>query len=133
MKEQDKLRSYFRELPREEPSENFTFMVMERVKMERVRTNAVYHPIISRQMWLRLLCGVILIFIGALVFRVYFPGNEQVGLLRPIFQFDYSLILKPLQVVSASLMKMPFSFVIALVAISLLLLVDQLYSRFVSR
>lgn len=133
MKEQDKLRSYFRELPREEPSENFTFMVMERVKMERVRTNAVYHPIISRQMWLRLLCGVILIFIGALVFRTYFPGNEQVGLLRPIFQFDYSLILKPLQVVSASLMKMPFSFVIALVAISLLLLVDQLYSRFVSR
>ena len=49
MKEQDKLRDYFRELPREEPSENFTFMVMDRVRKERVKSPAIYQPIISRQ------------------------------------------------------------------------------------
>lgn len=133
MKEQDKLRTYLRELPREEPSENFTFMVMDRVSKESARSKAIYQPIISLQLWWKLFIGILLLFVGAIIFRTYFPGNEQAGLLMPLSQIDYSLFFKPFQSFTASLIKMPLTFVTALVAVSALLLIDQFYNRFETR
>jgi len=134
MKEQDKLRAYLRELPREEPSGNFTFMVMDRVRKESAKPQAIYQPIISRQIWWKLFIGVLLLFVGAVIFRTYFPGNEQPGILtKPLYQLDYSLLLKPFQIISQSLVKMPFAFITALAAVTALLFIDLFYNRFVSR
>ena len=133
MKEQDKLRTFLKELPREEPSGNFTLMVMERVKKENVKSPVIYQPIIGRNLWWKLFTGLILIFVGAIILRTYFPGNEQAGLLQPLSQIDYSLFFKPFQSLSSLLVKMPLTYVIALVSVSALLLIDQLYNRFETR
>ena len=133
MKEQDKLRAYFRELPGEETSENFTFMVMDRVRKENARSQANYEPIISRQIGWKLFAGILLFFMAAVIFRTYFPGNEQPGILKPLYQLDYSSLLKPFQFISESLVKLPFTFVTTLVAVTALLFIDLFYNRFVSR
>lgn len=133
MKEQDKFRTFLKELPREEPSGNFTLMVMERVKKENVKSSAIYQPIIGRNLWWKLFAGMVLIFVGATIFRTYFPGNEQAGLLQPLSQIDYSLFFKPFNSLSALLVKMPLTIVTALVSVSVLLLIDQLYNHFETR
>lgn len=133
MKDQDKLRAYLKELPREEPSANFTLMVMERVKQERVKSPVIYQPIISRHLWGKLFIGMVMLFVGAIVFRTYFPGNEQAGLLKPLTQIDYSIFWKPLQTVSATVAKIPLTYLTALGAVSVLLLIDLFYNRIESR
>lgn len=133
MKEQDKLRTYLKELPREEPSGNFTFMVMERVKKESIKSPLIYQPIIGRNLWWKLFTGLILIFVGAIIFRTYFPGNEQAGLLQPLSQIDYASFFKPFRSFSTLVGKMPLTFVTTLVSVSALLLIDQLYNRFETR
>ena len=130
---QDKLRTYLKELPREEPSDNFTSMVMDRVRMEAAKPTADYQPLINRQTWRILFIGIISIFIGAAIYRSYFPGNENPGLFKPLYQFDYSLFLKPFQLFSESIVRTPVAFVAGLAAVMALILIDHLYSRFASR
>jgi hypothetical protein len=133
MRDQDKLRAYLKELPREEPSDNFTVMVMDRVRMEVATSPTAYQPLINRQSWWKILTGMLLFFIGAVIYRTYFPGNEQVGILQPLFQVDYSFLLRPFQLLSESMVRVPLTFVTGFIAVTALLLVDQLYSRFTSR
>ena len=132
MKHQDKLRTYLKELPREEPSDNFTAMVMDRVRMEAAKSPANYQPLINRQSWRILFSGIILIFIGAAIYHTYFPGNEQPDLFKPLYQIDYSIFLKPFQLMSESIVKMPVAFAGGLAAVTALFLIDHLYSRFAS-
>ena len=133
MKHQDKLRTYLKELPREEPSDNFTTMVMDRVRMEAAKPMADYQPLIYRPIWRILFTGIISFLIGAAIYRTYFPGNEQSGLFKSLYQIDYSIFLKPFQFLSESIVRMPFAFAAGLAAVMALILIDHLYSRFTSR
>jgi hypothetical protein len=133
MEKQDKLRTYLKELPREEPSDNFTFMVMNRVREEAVKSPAEYQPLINRQTWWKLITGLLLVFIGAAIFRTYFPGSEEAGIFQPLYQYDYSLFLRPFQMLSELMARVPLTFVTGLIAITALLFVDQLHGRFASR
>ncbi|MEI6274605.1 MAG: hypothetical protein WCP08_01385 [Prolixibacteraceae bacterium] len=129
MKKQDNLREYMKELPREEPSADFTRLVMQRVRLEAVKSPVVYQPLINARSWRRIFFGMFLFFVGAILLRTFFPGNENPVLTHWIYQIDYSFLLKPFQLLSNALTCMSFQFVGGAAAITILLFADQLYSR----
>jgi hypothetical protein len=133
MKKQDNLRAYMKELPLEEPSADFTGMVMNRVRLEAIKSPVIYQPLISRQMWLKICIGLTLFILGAILLPTWFPGNETPALLQSFYRIDFSILLKPFLLLSNALNKLSLPFVGGILAVSLLLLADQLYTRFIAR
>jgi hypothetical protein len=131
MKKQDTLRNFMKELPREEPSENFTSMVMNRVSLEPKKTPVVYQPLISRQGWRWIAFGVIFLGIGLAIFRNYFPGNEVPSVLQPLYSLDFSILLKPFSYIGQILSRLSPTVLAGMIAVSLLLFADQLHARLV--
>lgn len=133
MKKQDLLIAYLKELPREEPSGNFTQMVMNRVQLETIKSPVVYQSLISKEVWLKVIVVSGLLLLGAILLYFYLPGStNSIGYLS-LPKVDYSFLFKPFVVLSQALNKLSVTFVSVLMAISALLLVDQLYSRFANR
>ena len=133
MKTKDNLRAYMKELPREEPSADFTGMVMNRIRLELIKSPVIYQPLISRQMWLKIYIGLALFIVGSVLLRTWFPGNETPALLQSFYQIDFSILLKPFLLLSNALNKMSLPFIGGILAVSMLLLGDQLYARFIAR
>ena len=133
MKKQDNLGDYMKELPREEPSVNFTRIVMDRVRVEAKKAPVGYPPLISQQVWWKIFIGLTLLVISTIVYRAYFPGNEAPTLLPVFYQVDLSMILKPFQLLSYALSNLSQTVVAGSLAISVLLLTDQLYSHLARR
>jgi len=133
MKKQDNLRAYMKELPREEPSADFTGMVMNRVRLEAIKSSAIYQPLISRQMWLKIYIGLALFILGAVLLRTWFPGNETPALLQSLYRMDFSILLKPFLLLSNAINKLSLPFIGGILAVSLLLLGDHLYAKFIAR
>ena len=67
MKKQDLLIAYLKELPREEPSGNFTQMVMSRVQLETIKSPVVYQPLISKEVWRKVIVVSGLLLLGAVI------------------------------------------------------------------
>ena len=133
METKDNLRAYMKELPREEPSADFTGMVMNRVRLEAIKSAVIYQPLISRQMWLKIYIGLALFILGAVLLLTWFPGNESPALLQSFYRIDFSILLKPLLLLSNALNKLSLPFIGGILAVSLLLLGDQLYAKFIAR
>jgi hypothetical protein len=133
MEMKDNLRAYLKELPQEEPSADFTAIVMNRVRLEAIKSSVIYQPLISRQMWLKICIGLALFILGAVLLRTWFPGNETPALLQSFYRIDFSIFLKPFLLLSNALNKMSLPFVGGILAVSLLLLGDQLYNKFIAR
>jgi hypothetical protein len=129
MRTQDNLGKYMKELPMEEPSFEFTSKVMDRVLVEAKKTPLEYHPLISRQMWLRISVGMILLFIGIALLRTYFPGNENPAGWQSLYRFDLSVVFGPFLNLFREAKIFSVSFAGGLMAFSLLLLADRIYSR----
>lgn len=133
MKKQDPLIAYLKELPREEPSGNFTQMVMNRVQLETIKSPVVYQPLISKEMWKKVIFVSGLLLLGAILLYFYLPAStNSIGYLT-LPKVDYSILFKPFLVLTQALNKLSITFFGILMAISSLLLVDQLYSRFANR
>jgi vacuolar-type H+-ATPase subunit I/STV1 len=133
METKDNLRAYMKELQREEPSADFTGMVMNRVRLEAIKSPVIYQPLISRQMWLKIYIGLALFILGAVLLRTWFPGNEAPALLQSFYRIDFSFLLKPFLFLSNALNKMSLPFIGGILAVSLLLLSDQLYAKYIAR
>ncbi|MCK9410694.1 MAG: hypothetical protein M0Q53_00240 [Prolixibacteraceae bacterium] len=133
MSKQDKLREFMKGLPREEPSQDFTRKVMDRVSLEMKKTSTVYQPLISIHGWLKIAFGLLLLGIGVAILRNYFPGGEAPSVLQPLYSIDFTQFLKPFNLVTKALTNLSPTFLTCLVAISLLLLVDQVSVRFIRR
>jgi hypothetical protein len=133
MKNTDHLSTYLKELPVEEPSVNFTLIVMDRVRLETVKSNVVYQPLISWQVWRRILTGFALLLLGSVLLYSYFPDSSGTSGILSTYKIDSTLILKPLFVLTQALSKLSFTYVAILMAISVLLFFDQIYSRFTDR
>jgi hypothetical protein len=133
MKNKDKLGIYLKEIPLERPSDNFTNLVMDRVRLEPKKSPVLYHPIISGQIWWRVFICIALVSIGTLLLRSYFPGNDSPAFLQSFYQIDFSFVTKPFQLLSNMLNKLPIAVVTGVMAASFLLVIDQIYSRFVVR
>ncbi len=130
MKKQDLLIAYLKELPREEPSGNFTQMVMSRVQLETIKSPVVYQPLISKEVWRKVIVVSGLLLLGAVILFFYLPGSANSTGYFTLPNVDYSIIFKPFMVLTQAFDKLSVTFVGILMAIGSLLLVDQLYSRF---
>jgi vacuolar-type H+-ATPase subunit I/STV1 len=117
----------------EEPSADFTGIVMNRVRLEAIKSSAIYQPLISRQMWLKIYIGLALFILGAVLLRSWFPGNETPALVQSFYRIDFSILLKPFLLLSNALNKLTLPFIGGILAVSLLLLSDQLYAKFIAR
>jgi hypothetical protein len=133
MKKQDPLIAYLRELPREEPPGNFTQMVMSRVQLETIKSPVVYQPLISKEVWWKVIVVSGLLLVGAIILFVYLPGSANSTGYLTLPKVDYSIIFKPFMLLIQAFDKLPVAFYGVLMAISSLLLVDQLYTRFANR
>jgi hypothetical protein len=133
MKKQDNLRAYMKELKLEEPSTDFTRLVMERVRVEIVKSPAVYQPLINKQVWTKIFIGCILFSIGAVLLRSYFPGNDNPALIPSFYQIDFTFILKPFQLLSKAMSGISLNYAGGAAAISMLLIADQFYTRMTDR
>lgn len=133
MKNQDKLGKFIKELPVERPSDNFTRLVMDRVMLEVKESPAPYQPIISKRIWLNFSVGILVVVVGSLLLRSYFPANDQSTILQSLSQIDLSFVNKPYDLISNAMSKLSPAFVTGLAAISLLVLIDQVYTIYFNR
>ncbi|MCX6219700.1 MAG: hypothetical protein NTZ69_01775 [Bacteroidia bacterium] len=133
MKKQDLLIAYLKELPREEPSGNFTQMVMNRVQLETIKSPVVYQSLISKEVWLKVIVVSGLLLLGAVILYFYLPGGTNSTSYLTLPKIDFSILFKPFLVFTQALNKISITFLGVLIAIASLLLVDQLYTRFANR
>jgi hypothetical protein len=129
MRTQDSLGKYMKELPKEEPSFEFTMNVMNRVLAEAKKSPVEYHPLISRQMWMRISIGMILLLVGVTLLRTYFPGNENPVGWQSLYRIDLSAVFGPFLNIFREARNFSVSFAGGLMAFTLLLLADRIYSR----
>jgi hypothetical protein len=132
MKTQDNLFKYMKELPVEAPSADFTMKVMDHIRVEKIKTPAIYQPLISRKMWLKICIGFAIILLGGAILYSFFPDNDTPALITSLYKIDFSFLLKLFQSLSNVLNKIPLTIVGGLLAISLLLLGDQLHTKFIA-
>ena len=133
MKNQDNLGKFLKEVPIERPSDNFTRLVMDRVMLERKVSPVAYQPIIGSRIWLKLSVGILLVIIGSLMLGSYFPANEQSTIFQSLSRIDLSLVNRPFHLISNAMSTLSPTFVTGLAAISLLILIDQVYTGYVNR
>jgi len=129
MKTKDNLRTFLKELPIEAPSENFTRLVMERVRLEAVKSPLVYTPLISSKGWWKIISGSIVLLLVMLLLYEFFPGKESSGVILSISSLDLSFMLKPFEALTKFLSNLPLTYVAVAISVCLLLVVDQLYGR----
>ena len=129
MKKPDLLKEYIRELPREEPSVNFTEMVMGRVNVETLKFPVAYQPLIGSKGWRNIIFLLTGVLLGSIVLYFYFPTNQSASGLFLLPKIDYSIFIKPFVLFSQSLNKLSFSLSAVVMAVSTLLIIDQIHSR----
>lgn len=133
MKKRDNLRAYMKEIQGEQPSDDFTTLVMERVRVETIKSTSIYEPLIDRQAWLKIFFGIIFFVGSTSLLCSFYPGNEGHALTPFGYQIDFVKLFKPFQLLSNALNGLSMNFFLGMAAISLLLFADQLYARFSDR
>lgn len=129
MKKPDLLKEYLKELPLEEPSANFTDLVMSRVCVETIKSPVAYQPLIGRKAWRNIVFLSAVILLGSITLYFYFPESHTASEFFSLQKIDYSFLLKPFILLSQTLNKLSFTFVAVLMAVSALLIFDQIHSR----
>jgi|GEM_PF-1777464 len=129
MKTVDKLGTFLKELPMEATSDDFTRLVMERVRLEAVKSQVAYAPLISSRLWWKILAGSLLFLLAAVLLHEYFPGKESTGVLLSLQSVDFSFVLKPFQSLTKMMNSLPFALISGVMAICVLLAVDQLHGH----
>lgn len=130
METKDRLSIYLKELPAEEPSVNFTRLVMERVRVEARKAPVVYQPLITPPMWRWIFVSITLLLVGAILLTTYFPGSESAAGAFSLPKVDLSFLNRPFVMLTNVLNNISVNYLFILAGISSLLLLDQLYSRF---
>jgi hypothetical protein len=133
MENKERLIGYLKELPMEKPSDDFKLQVMNRVRLEPVYTKMVYLPLISRQVWWSVFVGFVLLFFSVLFYFSFLPADSTMNGLIIFEKLDLAWITRPFELFSQALGKMSFTYIIIVAAISVLLLMDQLYTRYTDR
>lgn len=131
MEKQDNLYLYMKELPGDSPSSDFTRSVMDRIAKENVATPVVYKPLISKAMWIFLICSSVVVFLISTFLRTIFPGQAAPSRLNPFYQIDFSFMVKPLQSLMSLFSHFSFPLLSGLVVMTLFLFLfaDHLYLR----
>lgn len=130
MKNQDNLSKYFKELPGEEASGDFTMRVMDRVRAETKKAPVEYSPLIRARGWWTIFIVMSLTLCGVILINSFFPGKESPEGLQILKTVDFSFVSKPFILLSNALSNLSVTHLFVLTGISVLLLFDKMYSRF---
>jgi len=133
MSQKDLMKEWFKELPSEQPSPDFTVKVMQRVMSEWTLNPIKYQPIISKKGWWSL--GIIAILLTSILFMIHpsLPAATNPAAQKPFYVFDLSQLLEPLSHFFEKLNNISPTVAIGALAIIALWFFDQLFVKTVRR
>ena len=129
----DKLRIFLKELPQEEPSADFTRLVMGKISVEKQKVNVKYKPLISSQLWWKVYAGIALSLAVLLVYFINDPSQQVSGEFSILAKADLTFLMRPFILLSEAMNKLTFTSFAIVMSLGALLLIDQLVTRFASR
>jgi len=130
MTQKDIMKEWFKELPPDHPSPDFTVKVMKRVMSEWSLNPVKYQPIISKRGWWTL--GLITITLTSMLFFLHasLPVGVETGTpLKTIYGFDLSQLFMPVNQLFVKLNNISPTVAIGALAILALWFFDQLFVR----
>ena len=134
MSQKDLMKEWFKELPLEQPSPEFTVKIMQRVMSEWTLNPVKYQPIISKKGWWKL--GFIAICLTSLLFMFHSllsSETESVAQANTVYGLDLNTLLSPVGHLFEKLNNISPAVVIGVFAIIALWFFDQLFVRTVRR
>lgn len=134
MSQKDLMKEWFKELPLEQPSPEFTVKIMQRVMSEWTLNPVKYQPIISKKGWWTL--GFIAICLTSLLFMFHSLLSaeiESVAQANTVYGLDLNTLLSPVSHFFEKLNNISPAVVIGVFAIIALWFFDQLFVKTVRR
>jgi len=134
MNHKDLMKDWFKELPSDQPSPDFTVKVMQRVMSEWTLNPVKYQPIISRKSWWAL--GIIAVLITGFLFLLQSSmpaATESAAQTKSFYGFDLSQLLSPVGHLFEKLNNISPAVAIGILAIIALWFFDQLFVKTVKR
>lgn len=134
MSQKDLMKEWFKELPLEQPSPEFTVKIMQRVMSEWTLNPVKYQPIISKKGWWTI--GFIAICLTSLLFMFHSllsAETESVAQANTVYGLDLNTLLSPVGHLFEKLNNISPAVVIGVFAIIALWFFDQLFVRTVRR
>ena len=134
MNHKDLMKDWFKELPSDQPSPDFTVKVMQRVMSEWTLNPIKYQPIISRKGWWAL--GIIALLITGflLLLQSSMPaGTESAAQSKSFYGFNLSQLFTPVGHLFEKLNNISPAVAIGVLAIIALWFFDQLFVKTVKR
>ncbi len=133
MKQNDKLKDWFREMPAEHPSPDFTRRVMEQVMTEWRLNPVKYQPIISKKGWWTI-GGMTLLFTTVLsIMHTTVADTAGSTSQETLYGINLTKILTPFSQFFGKLSEISPAFAIGILAIIALWFFDQLFIRTIRR
>ena len=130
MNQKDLMKHWFKELPMEQPSPDFTVKVMQGVMAEWTLNPIKYRPMISKKGWWSL--GIIAIVITSLLFLLQSSmpaGTGAADQAKSVLGLDITLLLQPVSQLFQKLNGISPAVAIGTFAIVALWFFDQLFTR----
>ena len=134
MNQKDLMKDWFKELPSEQPSPDFTVKVMQRVMSEWTLNPIKYQPIISRKGWWSL--GLIAIVLTSILFLLHSSlpsGTDSAIQSKTIYGLDLAQLFAPVSHLFEKLNNISPAVAIGVLAIIALWFFDQLFVKTVKR
>jgi hypothetical protein len=134
MNQRDLMKDWFKELPAEHPSPDFTGKVMQRVMTEWTLNPVRYQPIISRKGWWSIVfTALLLTSILFILHAMFSTGIETATPTNSIYGIDLLKLLTPIIRVFEKLNNISPAVAIGALAIIALWFFDQLFVKTVKR
>jgi hypothetical protein len=130
MNQKDLMKEWFKELPSDEPSPDFTVKIMQRVMSEWTLNPIKYQPIISKKGWWSM--GVIAMLLTSILFMIHpsLPAaTDSAAQVKPFYGFDLSQLLEPISHTFEKLNNISPAVAIGALAIIALWFFDQLFVK----
>ena len=130
MSQKDLMKEWFKELPSDQPSPDFTVKVMQRVMSEWTLNPIKHQPIISRKSWWVL--GIVAVLMTGFLFLLQSSmpaGIEPAAQTKGFFGFDMAQLLTPVGHLFEKLNNISPAVAIGALAIIALWFFDQLFVK----
>jgi hypothetical protein len=135
MNQKDSMKEWFKELPSDQPSPDFSVKVMQRVMSEWTLNPVKYQPIISRKGWwtlvlIALLLTTVLFFLHS---SMAAPGTISADQTKTLYGLDMAKLMTPVNHLFVKLNNISPAVAIGTLAIIALWFFDQLFVKTVKR
>ena len=134
MSQNDIMKKWFKELPPENPSPDFTVKVMQRVMSEWSLNPVKYQPIISKRGWWTI--AFITLIVTAILFMLHSSlptAAESASQTKILYGIDLAKLFAPINQLFVKLNNISPAVAIGILAILALWFFDQLFAKTVKR